>query len=272
MTASSTSSTRYPQTLRSRSARLRERVRALASQLESAERWPEVSENPAGTPPPRRRLGALLRDLRRALIQLAVPEDGVEAGAGLLSGRRARKASIGGLHLAGKDGYRAIVDALQEGVVVFDAEAKIRAFNESALRILGLTGRELLVRDVWDPRWKVIREDGSSRPPEESPVIVTLRTGVPTSSTVGVRKADGELAWLAVSCQPLHRPRSAAPYGVVSSFTDVTARKVAEDALAESETRCRLLARATSDAIYDWYCGGDEAEWSEGLERLFGHP
>jgi len=44
-----------------------------------------------------------------------------------------------------------------------------------------------------------------------------------------------------------------------------------EAALATTEQRLRLLARATNDAIWDWDLQRDTLAWNEGLATLFGH-
>ena len=52
---------------------------------------------------------------------------------------------------------------------------------------------------------------------------------------------------------------------------DRRARKQAEQALASSEERLRLVARATNDAVRDWDLLTNGMWWNEGLSSLFGH-
>ncbi|MDP3318038.1 MAG: EAL domain-containing protein, partial [Bosea sp. (in: a-proteobacteria)] len=66
--------------------------------------------------------------------------------------------------------------------------------------------------------------------------------------------------------------------GVVRTFADVTARRLAEDdrrvaeeRLRESEQRYRLAAHATSDAIYDWDFETDRLQWGESRLGLFSY-
>jgi PAS domain S-box-containing protein len=56
----------------------------------------------------------------------------------------------------------------------------------------------------------------------------------------------------------------------VGLVMDVTEQREAERLLRLSEERFRLLARATSDAIWDWNLVTDELWWGDGLEALFG--
>lgn len=112
------------------------------------------------------------------------------------------------------------------------ADGKILACNTSAERILGLSSEQILDRTARDPRWHPVSEDGSPLPDEKSPVLVTLRTGKPSSNAiVGVEKPDGTLAWISVNSQPLFRPNEPMPYAVVASFSDITERKRIEEEL-----------------------------------------
>ncbi len=52
---------------------------------------------------------------------------------------------------------------------------------------------------------------------------------------------------------------------------DRRARKQAEQALASSEERLQLVARATNDAVRDWDLLTNGMWWGEGLSSLFGH-
>ncbi len=49
------------------------------------------------------------------------------------------------------------------------------------------------------------------------------------------------------------------------------ARRRAEDALQERETRYRLVTLATNDAVWDWNLLTNEIEWGEGVQVLFGY-
>lgn len=134
--------------------------------------------------------------------------------------------------------YRSLVSSLDEGVVLQDANAVILAMNASAQRILGLTEAQMMERDSFDPRWRAIHEDGSLFPGEMHPAVLTLRTGQPCSNVVmGIHLPNDELRWISINSQPLFHEGETKPYGVVSSFSDITERKLTEDALRASEER-----------------------------------
>jgi PAS domain S-box-containing protein len=140
--------------------------------------------------------------------------------------------------------YRSVITAMKEGIVLFAADGEILACNASAERILGLSAEQVIGRSARDPRWRAIREDGSSFPEDEFPAIVTLRTGAPCRDVVmGVHKPDDTLTWISINSQPLFRGAEDAPYAVMSSFSDITDRKWLEEELRRAQADPDLIRR-----------------------------
>ncbi|MFQ3647000.1 MAG: ATP-binding protein [Anaerolinea sp.] len=135
--------------------------------------------------------------------------------------------------------YRAVVSALSEGIVVHAPDGSIVASNEAAASILGLTTAQLIGKDSFDPQWRSVHEDGSPFPPEEHPVMVTLRTGQSLSGVVmGVHQPDGALRWISINSKPLR----ISP-GAVVSFADITEQRQAEQAQRQFLDDMRALQR-----------------------------
>jgi PAS domain S-box-containing protein len=148
--------------------------------------------------------------------------------------------------------YRSVNAALREGVLVLDADGRISACNAAAERILGLSVEEIRERTPLDPRWHVIHEDGAPFTAETRPGPVVLRTGQPCSDVVmGVYKPNGELIWIAANSQPLFRTHELTPYEVVTSFSDITGRKRAEEELHLANARLELAVRGSKIGIWD---------------------
>jgi diguanylate cyclase (GGDEF)-like protein/PAS domain S-box-containing protein len=125
--------------------------------------------------------------------------------------------------------WRAMIQTLAEGVVQQDKQGRIVMANASAERIFGLTQVELLERDSFDARWHIIREDGTPFPGEAHPAMVALHTGKAEEGVVmGIYRPDGVLRWILVNSQFLKRSGASDPYGVISSFVDITALKQTE--------------------------------------------
>ncbi len=145
---------------------------------------------------------------------------------------------------------RAILDVLSEGIVRQEADGRITACNPAAERILGLSAAQLAGLTSFDPRWRAVDEDGRPAPGDTHPAMRALSTGQPQYGvTMGVYKADGSLTWMLVNSTPLLHPGEAQPYAVVTSFADITARKMAEDALRASEARLQEFLDNASDLI-----------------------
>jgi PAS domain S-box-containing protein len=127
--------------------------------------------------------------------------------------------------------HRAVIDTLEEGVLVMAADGSVKGWNPSAGRILGLSSDQIPTRASEVLSADAIREDGSPLPREACPDAIALWTGRPCSDVViGIRRPDGTLAWISVSSRPLTRPEEGVPYGVVVSFVDVTDRRRGEPA------------------------------------------
>jgi serine/threonine-protein kinase len=138
--------------------------------------------------------------------------------------------------------YRSVVAAMQDGIVLFDTDASIRACNGSAERILGMSAEQMVGLTPLDPRWGAICEDGSPFPDEERPPVVTLRTRQPCANVImGVQKPDGTLTWLSVNSQPLFHPDGTTLAGVVTCFADVTDQRRTEDKLRQTTLELSLL-------------------------------
>ena len=128
--------------------------------------------------------------------------------------------------------YRSVVTAMSEGIVLQQADGQITACNGSAERILGLEFQQMRQCTSVDPYWKTIYEDGSPFPGELHPAMVTLRTGKPQSNVImGIRKPNEPPTWISINSQPLFHPGETQPYAVVTSFSDITERKLAEERL-----------------------------------------
>jgi PAS domain S-box-containing protein len=163
--------------------------------------------------------------------------------------------------------YRSVITAMQEGIVIQDAQTQILDSNKSAEIILGLTTDQMMGRTSLDPRWCAIHRDGSLFPGETHPSMKTLQTGKPTSNTImGINKPSGDLTWISINSQPLFRDNKEIPVGVVTSFSDITERMEAEQKIRE---QAALLDVAT-DAIFVRSLDRQILYWNKGAERLYG--
>jgi PAS domain S-box-containing protein len=136
--------------------------------------------------------------------------------------------------------WRAIVNSANEGILVYDRELNVIAGNQAAERIIGLPLAEIIGARGFTSLLPCVHADGTPVLPDERPTKIMVRTGKPLSGhIVGIKRPGGAHTWLAVNTGFLRHADSADWYGVVSSFTDITAQRNAETALRESEERYR---------------------------------
>ena len=144
--------------------------------------------------------------------------------------------------LAGQDvRYRTILDAMTEGVVFMNHEARILALNPSAERILGYSEGQLVGKDSVDATLTAVDEEGRTYAEDEHPSKRTLRTGKAVLNQIqGLVHPGGRRTWISVNAQPMQHPWEDKPHGVVVSFSDITKLKEAES---------RLKVEASQDAL-----------------------
>jgi two-component system sensor histidine kinase/response regulator len=126
--------------------------------------------------------------------------------------------------------FRYALESMRDGLVVYGAEGDVRLYNPSAGRILGVSAQELTEYGSVVSAWRLLRPDGSTMPNDERPAVTALRTGLPQQDVLlGVERPDGDVRWITAQANPLTRPGEERPYGVLSTFEDITDRRRAED-------------------------------------------
>ena len=145
-----------------------------------------------------------------------------------------RKQAEAALHES-EERFRTLIEGLHVGVLVQGPSTEILLNNPKALELLGLTESQLLGKSSFDPTWNVIHEDGSAFPPETHPVPQAIHSGLPVQNVVmGVyRPGPRDCVWLLINAVPQLSPDGLVKQ-VVCTFTDITARKAAEDELARA--------------------------------------
>jgi len=168
--------------------------------------------------------------------------------------------------------HKAILDTMQEGMVIQDISGMLIACNPSAEKILGLPQDQILARSYIDTRWKVVREDGSPLPNEEQPGIIALKTGTPQIGVIlGVYKPDGELSWISASSQLLFHPENKEPYAIFTVFHDVTERIKAEKELAIEKRRLDEIIKGTHVGTWEWNVQTGEMIYNKRWAEMIGY-
>jgi two-component system, sensor histidine kinase and response regulator len=163
--------------------------------------------------------------------------------------------------------FRFALESMRDGLVVHGGDGAVRLFNPAARRILGVSGEDLSDYGTDDGRWRLLRADGTTLPVDEQPGLCSLRTGLPQHDVfLGVERPDGAVRWLSAQALPLVRPGERTPYGAVTTFEDITARREAEDRIRRLT---RLVEQMPSAALIT--DGQGRIEWvNESFTRVTG--
>ena len=130
--------------------------------------------------------------------------------------------------------FRTAIASMSEGLILMDAEGRIRLWNDSAERILEKTQNEMRGWRPLNPEFTPVREDGSSFPEGSYPLMVSLRRGLAQTDVVmGLPRAGGGMLWVSVNSKPLFTPGSETPGAVVATFSDITERRRQDDLIRD---------------------------------------
>jgi diguanylate cyclase (GGDEF)-like protein/PAS domain S-box-containing protein len=179
--------------------------------------------------------------------------------------QRARQAARAAEQLS-----RTVVEGLDEGVVVTDADRRAVSWNASALRILELTAEELAgaVAPFKDDLTIVAEHDGRPLGPGESLSAMAQQQGRPIAGTSTRTDAHGDPQWLRVHARPLN-PAAGTATGIVLTFADVTTTITTQRTLREERDRAqRYLEVASTLVVVLDQRGHVELVNRQGLELL----
>jgi PAS domain S-box-containing protein len=133
-----------------------------------------------------------------------------------------------------------VFEAMLEGMVVRDARGRILVANAAARRILGPGGTAEQDSSHADP-------SAGSLWTEEQLAMATLDSGEALRAVVLELSRPSGRMWIQANVQPIFGAGGSIS-GVVTTFSDVTPMKLAEEALRLSEGRNRTLAEAIAQS------------------------
>lgn len=140
---------------------------------------------------------------------------------------------------------RALLRDLRLGVVVTNAQFRVRMCNQAALVMLGLTEPQIQGDEPLPSGWSAYFENGLSFETTISSLlsaIADLADQVPEQNiVVGVHKNTAESIWVLINAVP-QRTTTGSLDQVIYTFSDITERKQAEIELIQQAERDRLVS------------------------------
>ena len=148
--------------------------------------------------------------------------------------------------------HRRLFETMSQGVIYQLADSQIISVNPAAERILGLSFDQMRGKTSMDPRWKMIKEDGTTVPGEEHPAMIALRTGQTVGPvTRGVFHPEKNAhIWLSITAIPLYRPGEDSPFQAYATFEDITEQKKAQEEIRSAHQRLLTILDSIDALIY----------------------
>lgn len=123
---------------------------------------------------------------------------------------------------------RLLLASLAEGVYGVDTRERCMFVNPAAVAMLRFDESELIERTIHD-LFHRHTESEIPNPPEECPVLLTLRDGIKREAEVTFTRKDGTLFPVSLAVSAMRHEGKV--IGAVVAFQDITGRKRAEEAL-----------------------------------------
>jgi PAS domain S-box-containing protein len=137
----------------------------------------------------------------------------------------------------------AIVESSDDAIVSKSLEGIVTSWNAAAEHIFGYRPEEMIGHSIR----RLLPED---RQDEEDMILARLRRGERVDHFETVRRTkDGRLLDVSVTISPLRDARGTI-IGASKIARDISARRQTEEALRESEARCRALANAVPAMVW----------------------
>jgi diguanylate cyclase (GGDEF)-like protein/PAS domain S-box-containing protein len=159
--------------------------------------------------------------------------------------------------------YRELLQVMDKGVLVQDASGGVLSVNPSACRILGRSEAELTDSELRIADWDFVDIDNQPLAVADLPPVRALREGrTIDSETIGVFDLrQRRYIWIAVTSTPLFREDDAAPFSVISTFSDVSPLKRDSELFLQTQELARIGG-------WEWEPRGSRMHFTAPMYRL----
>lgn len=168
--------------------------------------------------------------------------------------------------------YQFIFDNVLAGIIIHDADSKIKFINRKAVEMLGIGHETVIDKTADDQDWGFLRQDGSPMPTSELPFYRAMAEQASVRGIMLGRRhpRDGKIIW-ALSNAFLVTDDQNEVGSVLVSFSDVTRLVESEVEARLYRERFELAARATQDVIFEWNIETGEFFANEAFKNVYGY-
>ncbi len=158
--------------------------------------------------------------------------------------------------------YAQLLDAVQHSIIAVDRDEKITYWNDYATRLYGFTVGEVIGRSI---------SEVTANPATDATraIMDTVWAGQPWMGEYPVRHRDGSSVPARVRLFPIFTAQRIVT-GIIGVSEDISAELANRRALQNSQERFDLLARSTSDAVWDWEVATDTVWANAAYNELVG--
>jgi len=158
--------------------------------------------------------------------------------------------------------YRRLVELAQEGIWTIDAEGRTTFVNPCMAEMLGCTPDEMVGRPFFD-----FMDEGQVAAARDQ--FRRRQEGLAERHEFEFRRTDGVSVYTSLSTVPLHNAEGSFS-GALAVVSDITERKLAEEALRASEARYRAVVSAAHEGIILQDRSGQTLAFNETAQKVFG--
>jgi two-component system, NarL family, sensor histidine kinase UhpB len=155
--------------------------------------------------------------------------------------------------------YKNLIEQAADGIFIFDLTGRFLSVNTSGCKMLGYCNNETLLKlnlkDILPPQF-------AHRMPVK---VEKLQKGEPLLLQRMFKRKDGSTFYTEVRAQLM-------PDGNIQAIVrDISERKNAEEKILQTIERYDILAKATSDTIWDWDVVNNRMLYNNVITAMFGY-
>ena len=166
---------------------------------------------------------------------------------------------------------RTLIDNLMAGVVIHDAAGAVVRCNAEASKLLGLSFEQMTGKQLIDPAWCFLNEEGRPMPVSEYPVSRAIVQRAPVEGIVVgiIRSNHAEVCWVLCRADPWFDAQGQLDR-VVVTFVDITMRRKLSAQLLDRELKFKALFDNSMDAVLLTSPEGEVLTANRAACQLFG--